>query len=255
MRSAPRHPLCSTFAAAIALSSLLLSPAAHANLVVNGDFEAGATVLLPGGGGGVDSSGNVADLTVGNLSGWTLGPSTNSPNVVATNDQAYFALGTGGPQSGSLAAVFPNTPDFNGYMAQNVAGVVAGQTYQISFYLSNQKGDNALNYMSVNWGGTISSPGDPITGGTSLTGGSPSIPGAIPVPTAWTYYSFNEIATQNNELLSFIGGNTSAGNLIDDVSVVMVPEVSSFGIAMGIGLLAFGTVARIRRRAPLISPC
>jgi hypothetical protein len=49
--------------------------------------------------------------------------------------------------------------------------------------------------------------------------------------------------------LIFTAGNTPAGNLLDDVSVIAVPEVSSFGMLTGLGLLAFGTAARFRRRS------
>ena len=49
--------------------------------------------------------------------------------------------------------------------------------------------------------------------------------------------------------LSFVAGSEPAGILIDDVSVIAVPEVSSFGMLTGLGLLAFGTAARFRRRS------
>ena len=205
----------------------------------------------------------------GNLNNWQVGPSgNNSSNVLATNQSAYYATAPNDPvnplsgphsgflhganstsltnsfQGGAVSAVFPNTPLFNGYISQAVAGVVGGSIYRIGFWLANQIGDGAQNYMNVTWGGNSLS-GD---GGNPA---NPALPGAIPVPTNWTYYEFITSAPSDNAVLSFIGGNTAAGNLIDDVSVefVAVPEISSFGMAMGLGLLALGTMGRVRRRS------
>ena len=262
MRSHSRIPLLSTFVVAtIALCSPMFSPSARANLVVNGGFEDGLTTISGGGGtapGGGDTAWKEGDITSGGL-GWQVGPSTNSPNVLASNQSIYYATAsngdpgaaTGGPHSGVLAAAFPNTPLFDGYISQAVGSVVGGSIYKISFWLANQIGDDTQNYMNVNWGGAIANPGDAITGGYSLTGGVPALPGAIPVPTGWTYYEFTVGAPSDNARLSFIGGNSAAGNLIDDVDVVFVavPEISSFGTVMGLGLLALGAMARVRRRS------
>jgi len=248
MQLAPRRPLfLPVIAAAITLASPLFSTSAHANMVVNGGFEDGASSVLPFGGTAVGGGGT--DLINGSLNGWTVGPVPNGTalNVLATNDSSYYGTDIqSGPHSGDLAAVFPNFPNYNGYMAQAISGVVGGSIYQISFWMANQVGDNPNNGITVNWGGIIASPGASITDGTNLMG-----PVAIPVPLQWTQYSFTVGASSDNALLSFIGGNSSAATLIDDVDVefVAVPEVSSFGMVMGLGLLALGTAMRVRRRS------
>ncbi len=253
MQPAPRPNRFAAFlVGATFVSSPVICSNAWANLVVNGGFEAGATTINPVGGTAV--GGGDTAWKDGSLAGWDLGPSSNSPNVIATNQNIYYATTSnsdpgaaqGGPHSGELAAVFPNFPLYNGYISQVITGLTVGQIYTVSFWLANQIGDNANNYMRVNWGGTIASPGDPITGGTDFTGGTPPLPGAIPVPTDWTYYSFNVTATDTSQRLSFIGGNDAAGNLIDDV-VVVVPETSAIGTLTGLGLLALCAVLRIRR--------
>ena len=258
MRVSSTTPLLRTFVVTIVtLSSAMLSPFAHANLVLNGGFEDGPVVQQAF--GGTASGGSDTSKIKGSLANWDTGPTGGGLNVLATNQSAYYASSANldpvnalsGPHGGDLAAVFPNFPAYDGYISQAVSGAVIGYFYKIGFWLANQVGDDANNYMDVKWGGTIASPGAAIVGGSSLAGGSPAIPGAIPVPTDWTYYEFIKAAPSNDARLSFIGGNDAAGNLIDDVSVEFyaVPEVSSFGTAMGLGLLALGTMGRVRRRS------
>ena len=254
MKHSPtRFQFSTAVIAAVAAASSLLSSSAHANLVVNGDFETAVISDSADGLGGVNSSGGEVSTKYGSLSGWDVGPSSNTPNALATNAQSYVGVGAGnGVHAGALSAAFPNSPLYDGYISQAVIGVVQDSIYKIGFWLSNQVGDTAENYMSVNWGGTITTPGDPISGGTYLSGGSPALPGAIPVPTAWTHYEFL-VSGVTDARLSFIGGATPGAILLDDVTVdfVAVPEISSFGMITGLALLAFGTAARIRRRSPL----
>ena len=118
-----------------------------------------------------------------------------------------------------------------------------GDLYRVSFWMSNQIGDAPGNSLRVNWGGTDT--GTAITGGTNIFG-----PVALTVPLGWTQHTMDVVGGAGTTTrLSFIAGNDAAGNLIDDVSVIAVPEVSSFGMLTGLGLLAFGTAARFRRRS------
>jgi hypothetical protein len=255
MTTTLKRPLLSTFViAAISLASPLLSSSAHANLVVNGGFEAGATVVAHTGMGGTAVGGGDASLTNGDLSGWTVGPTSNGlVNAIATNNSAYFGTisatgqgngadavpgsgvfgaGGGGPRSGALAAVFPNGLHYDGYISQAIAGLTQGEIYRVSFWLSNQLGDVANNSLGVTFGAS-----------TVLA------PTALTVPMGWTLYTHDVVADATTMNLIFTAGNTPAGNLLDDVSVIAVPEVSSFGMLTGLGLLAFGTAARFRRRS------
>ena len=140
-----------------------------------------------------------------------------------------------------LAAVFDNPDPYDGYLTQVLATTV-GQAYRLSYWLSNQLGDAPHNSLTVALGGTDT--GTAIVGSTAIYG-----PVALPVPMGWTQYTQDFTATSSATRLSFIAGNDAAGNLLDDVSVEAVPEVSSFGIITGLGLIALGTTARLRRRS------
>ena len=279
----PKRALFSTFIiAAVSLASPVLSSSARANLVQNGGFEAGPSVIVPNTGGtapgGGDASWTTGDLTGGGPGlGWSFGPSgggVNGGNVVATNESIYYGTqsntgpgngtdaapggplgpGGGGPHSGVLAAAFSNNYPYDGYITQVIA-TTTGQVYRLSYWLSNQLGDGptgvgptnpqttpaTYNSLTVALGGTDS--GTAIVGATNIFG-----PVQLVAPLGWTQFTQEFTASGSSTRLSFIAGNDAAGNLLDDVSVIAVPEVSSFGILTGIGLLAFGTAARIRRR-------
>jgi len=245
MRSTPKSPSLSTIiVAAIALSGPMLSPFAHAVSITNGGFEAGVTDALgfpfPGGTG---VGGTATNWLVGDLSGWTMSPGLGGPGVLASNDSMYYGTSAlSGPHSGELAAVFGNQGMgfYDGSISQLVTGLVSTNLYQLSFWLSNQAGVNGdiNNYMKVNWGGS----------NLSYAGPNPALPGPIPVGTDWTQYTFTVAATGSSDLLTFTGGGSSPV-LLDDVSLapVGVPDLSPFGVEMGVGLVFLWIAGRTTR--------
>jgi len=222
--------------------AVFISSSGAVELVTNGGFEAGSNVILPGAGGVLPGGGSTSWI-LGTLSGWNIGGNSGQ-NALATNQEIYFNTADGGPRSGQLAAVFPNTPVFDGYISQPITTTLPG-VYKISFYLGNQIGSTTLNSMTVNWGGTFTSSGNPISGGVSLTGNggnlaNVSLPGVIPrSASTWNYYEFSAPTSTATTRLSFIGGDASAALLLDDVSVTLIPEPVAPAL-IGVGMLVFG---------------
>ncbi len=249
MKHSSTRPLLSSIAlSVIALAGSLLSTTAHAALM-NGDFEAGATIPLPGA-GGTAIGGTSTSTILGDLSGWDTGGSgypggTGTAYATATNEQGYFPLGGAGPHGGSLAAVLTaaGTP-YDAFISQ-VTSAVAGTWYTVGYWVSTQGSSGSDNFLAVNWGGSATN------GGVAVTGGTTYLPGSIPVPTGWTHVLFDVYSSGGGERISFVGAGASGQEiLLDDITFVeAVPEVSSFGMLTGLGLIAFGSAARIRRRS------
>jgi len=207
---------------------LVLSPwvQVQANLVVNGGFEDGAQELPPG-----------SNFWSGNMNGWT-GSGATATSFYYNNFPGPYDYINNGPHSGNLVAAFSQLAP-GASISQDIA-TVAGFTYRVSFWLSNQISTGTPNLMSASFGGT------------ALTGGSPSIPGELPAPMPWTQYSFDVAATSSLTALTFSGGgNGATAVLLDDVTIDVVPEPAVYGILMAAALLGIGGVKRMRRRPAL----
>jgi hypothetical protein len=230
--------------AIITLAFAALATSAHAtniDLVTNGSFE-----TTTNGGGQL---GYNTDAT-----GWT----TNGYNFVFTSGSAdttgtpsqYGNLQLWGPGNGSANGLPASSPDGGNYVAadgafdvgaisQTITGLVAGQTYDVSF----------------DWGGAQQSG---FTGTTTeqfvVSFGSESqstivLQNANHGFTGWKSTTFVFTADGTSDVLSFLAVGTPSGvppmSLLDGVSVSATPEPSSLAL-LATGLFSVGGFVRSR---------
>ena|ERR1700686_114145 len=155
----------------------------------------------------------------GDFTGWTQTGDTSFSAVAASDPVGTL------PHSGNFLAYFG--PLAVGGIQQNIAGTIAGNLYNVSFWLANtdNTGNNAA---AISFGSNVL---------LTLTN-SP--------PFGFTQYTFNNIAaSSNNALLAFSFSNPPLYWDVDDVSVSPVPEPGTLGlIAFG----ALGLVGAFRKR-------
>lgn len=185
----------------------LLAASAHANLVTNGDFEAGT------------------------LSGWTVTPSgTTSLNAINNgleHSGAWYA------RFGSLGPNDPNPAPADS-MSQTLT-TVAGASYTVSYWLLNSAGP--ANEFQFNWDGglaeqdLVDSPSFPYTQFTSVlvaSGASTTI--------SFTAFQNPGFYRLDDVSVEFLSGPAPAGT--------DVPEPASLALVGLAGALAFASRRR-----------
>jgi hypothetical protein len=206
-----------TFAA---LTELLACGALAASpLITNGDFTSGYSGFSTG-------YTYVAPYTGGSGALWTEGVLT-----VATNPNDLHSLwaGFGDHDGGGNMLIVNGAPDANTALWSEDLTLVAGDSYQFSFWgASSYPASPAVLQLFVN--------GSPVGAAAGLSN----------TPGLWQQFTGSFIAQPGGTYLSLVDLNTnSAGNdfALDDIALV-TPEPGTFAL-IGIGLVAgFGALRR-----------
>jgi hypothetical protein len=143
--------------------------------------------------------------------------------------------GTYGPNSGKYFLANGASSSYPATVFQNLK-TVAGQLYDFSFYLS---GDGNPSAFSASWGATTV---------LDLT----NVPGT-PSSSAYTFHSFDVVASGTSTTISFAGWDNIGFVSLDDVSVDAVPEPASMAL-LGVGLFGLGLIRRKRGHLPKPAP-
>lgn len=209
----------------------------RANLIQNGSFEISSVTTTT-----QFLSAGVADWTNSNIGEALVFPSWYTNGYLFPNVTLAGAFPQTSPDGGNF--VYSDSDFMTSAIQQNVSGLVAGDTYTLSFY-------DALD-QDVEPNVTVPGPVSAywqVTFGTTQNTPTMSADGSLGTFTNWSLQSMNFTATSATQVLSFfaIGMGDPPLAMIDGVDLedTTTPEPAS--LALVSGALAFGAW-RIRRR-------
>ena len=260
---------------AILLAVMLNPPSAQAsNLILNGNFSAGAGVTAIS--GSTTQAGYWASPTGTGTSAYL----PSNWNIVATNGTATLdcvvvnntpslvtnasgdVCGNAESQTWGFNYTVPNapisgnyfgmdaTPGYQGPLYQTVsAGISVGQTYILSFYAAVDQQYGFTQSITANWDVAVYGGSAAPTSTTTYT----SIGNALAPSNSqqWVLETYSFVATSTTETIAFLANSTAGSGppfaLLSNVSLNATPEPGTM-ILMGLGLLSIPMLHKLRKK-------
>ena len=220
---------------------------AHASLIHNGSFETPEVGL-----DGDEAGGAWSIYYDGDVDGWTSSLGSDSSDY-GIEIQENGTLSGVTAHSGDQYVELDTTQ--NSFMFQEVNGLVVGEFYTFSFWYQprteRQTGSTLPLTLNPNDNGI-----DVYWGDFNSLDQTDSIANEFvgefvaDDDSGWALYEYDVQATDETMLFGFFAGgdSNSYGGLIDDVSLVAVPEPSAIAL-FGLGILGLGVARRRVARA------
>ncbi len=223
----------------------LLSVSARANLVTNGGFESTTN--------GAGQLGYNTNATGWTTSGYNFLFTPGSADTTGADGQ-YGSLQIWGPGNGSNNGLPATSPDGGNYVAadgafqvgaisQTINGLVAGDSYNVSFYWAGAQQQSFNGPNTEQWQVSLGSE-------TQSTGVYDNPSHGF---SGWQQQSFTFTADSSSDVLSFLAVGTPSGvppfSLLDGVSVNPTPEPGYLIPACSFLALLFGMRVLKSRKA------
>ena len=211
--------------AAIAVLFLAISPATHANLVVNGSFEADPFT----------ANGNYELGLIGNdVTGWYI-PSGNGTYPWGLQNGAF---GASTPYGNQWIVLGLYSSGFEYSIQQTLTGLAVGSTYDLSFAIASEQ--NCCSQAQVSF-----------LSGSSTAAQNFSATNSGQYWTDWSTHSMSFIADNSSVTFQFKNINPSTNgydlgldNVVVEVAAIPEPEIYAM---LGVGLGLMGWVGRRRK--------
>lgn len=239
--------ISTTVAASLALAGLWAGGASAGNLVANGDFSSpgAATAILMSTG-----STFVTDWTNQDVYSAYI-PAGQTPDqnwccsLLGSAGPGYgVANGMVGPPGGAASVVIDGTDGFGptggyGYIEQTISGLVAGETYTLSF---EQAGSQEYSVTGDQTEYFLASLGDQSWSSTTMTVPSQGFAPWNAFSTSFTWDGVGDVLE-----IAAVGSGEPAFAMLADVSLTSsVPEPSTWAMIVA-GFAGLGLLARARR--------